>query len=43
MTFYWDSWGFTLPAMLSGMVGIFLVIGCIVLAVYLLAKMDKHN
>ena len=41
MTFYMDSWAFTLPAMLSGMIGIFLVIGCIVLAVYLLARMDK--
>ena len=41
MTFYLDSWAFTLPTMLSGMIGIFLVIGCIVLAVYLLARMDR--
>lgn len=32
------SWTTTLPVMLIGMVGIFIVIGVIILAVYLLGK-----
>lgn len=35
------SWETTLPILLIGMVGIFLVIGVIVLAVILLGKLTK--
>lgn len=38
------SWATTLPIMLIGMVGIFIVIGVIILAVYLLQKLtNKKN
>lgn len=39
-----DSWTYTLPVMLIGMVGIFLVIGVIILVVMLLSKLtSKHD
>lgn len=41
MTLYMNSWMSTLPAMLVGMLGIFLVIGTVVLSVYLLGMLDK--
>lgn len=37
------SWMTTLPLMLIGMVGIFLVIGVIILAVYLLGKLTSKK
>ena len=38
LQFHGDSWKQTLPAMVIGMLGIFLVIGVIILATYLLNK-----
>lgn len=36
-----DSWMTTLPAMLAGMIGIFLVIGVVVLVVYILNRLTR--
>lgn len=40
---YLSSWTTTLPIMLIGMVGIFIVIGVIILAVYLLQKLTSKK
>lgn len=42
MMIYADSWMTTLPIMLVGMLGIFLVIGAIIAAVYLLARITRR-
>ncbi len=38
-----DSWMTTLPVMVSGMLGIFIVIGAIIGVVYLLARLTSHT
>lgn len=43
MTIHADSWKQTLPVMLIGMVGIFLVIGAIILITYGLNKLSVKN
>jgi len=40
---YADSWRKTLPAMGTGMLGIFAVIGAIVCVVYLLARLTRKK
>ena len=43
VTFRADSWKQTLPALVIGMLGIFLVIGIIILATYGLNKIFSRN
>ena len=43
MAIHADSWKQTLPVMLIGMVGIFLVIGAIILITYGLNKLSAKN
>jgi len=43
ITFRADSWKQTLPAMVIGMLGIFLVIGIIILATYALNKVFSRK
>lgn len=43
VTIYADSWKTSLPVVLFGMLGIFIVIGVVVLVTYLLNKAHKHK
>ena len=43
MTIYADSWKTSLPVVLFGMLGIFIVIGVVVLLTYLLNKLTSKK